>query len=121
MINKRVEVYFNLHKKCYSVRDKKSRLVIAHLDSIALKDVVFKVSEKGRQRVLKEKRKNVHAVIEGTICCPVEIEALSTKVTYNPYKYKSFVVLDRVGLQLPVFERRYTSMTINNKIPSIRI
>ena len=49
---KKVFVYRNLHKKCYSVKDWKTKKVIAHVDNIFLKDAVFKVSEAGRQRVL---------------------------------------------------------------------
>jgi hypothetical protein len=63
--------------------------VIKHVGRIDLQDVSFKVSELGRQRVLREKRKNVHAFIEGE-----EISfcgyANTTKVTYNPYKYEKF-------------------------------
>ena len=58
-----VQVYKNLHKSraadknIYSVRNKKSGLVINHVENIELKNVIFKVSEAGRQRVLKERRK----------------------------------------------------------------
>ena len=63
-----VETYFNLHKKRFSVRacegPDKGR-VIAHRKAVCLLNVKFKVSEAGRQRVLKEQRKNVHAVMRG--------------------------------------------------------
>jgi hypothetical protein len=91
MIGKKVQVYFNLHKKCYSVRDSKTRLVIAHVNNISLVDVVFKVSEKGRQRVLNEQRKNVHAIVEGIILDYNAFERGMKSVTYNPYKNDSFV------------------------------
>jgi hypothetical protein len=86
----KVFVYFNLHKKLFSVRDHATGLVVGHTDMIALENVTFKVSEAGRQRVLREKRKNVHAGVMGTVKdfpCPV---AWSTAF-YNPYKYESFV------------------------------
>jgi len=60
----RVFVYRNIHKNCLSVRNVKTGLVMAHVDSITLKNVKFKVSAKGRERVLKEKAKNVHAGVE---------------------------------------------------------
>ena len=91
MIGKKVRVYFNLHKKVYSVQDRKTGLVIAHLDNITLEDVKFNVRQGGRNKVLKEKKKNVHAFIEGTICCPVLAQGIEYGVTYNPYKYDSFV------------------------------
>lgn len=86
----KLRIYFNLHKKCLSVQDAKTRKVIAHVPGIQLKDVVFKVSESGRQRVLREQRKNVHAFIEGYYSSKVEIEN-HREVTYNPYKYSTFV------------------------------
>ena len=61
--DKPVEVYRNLHKKCWSVRQRGK--VKLHTDYICLKDVEFKVSQKGRERVLREQRKNVHAFIKG--------------------------------------------------------
>lgn len=90
-----VEVYFNLHKKIFSVRLVATRRVVLHTDSIILKDVTFKVSEAGRQRVLKEKRKNVHAWVRGSFVetgCDLALwpEGIR-KVKYNPYKAKTFV------------------------------
>lgn len=98
----RVFVYRNLHKKCLSVRDVKSRRVIAHVDSIALKHVRFKVSEKGRNRVLLEKVKNVHAGVEGFWVhqeLPNDLTEYS-KAVYDPYKYASFVSADTLEPQL---------------------
>ena len=47
----RVFVYFNLHKKCFSIKalegDRKGR-VIAHRDVVVLENCKFKVSESGR-------------------------------------------------------------------------
>lgn len=88
----KVFVYFNLHKKCFSVKDVKTGLVVAHTDSISLYDCEFKVSEAGRQRVLREQRKNVHAGIVGHyIPEGIEGEPLKGEATYNPYKYETFV------------------------------
>ena len=54
--DKRVYVYFNLHKKCFSV--KQSGKVVSHDDCVLLKDCRFLVGDAGRERVLKEKKKN---------------------------------------------------------------
>lgn len=97
----RVFVYFNLHKKCLSVKalegESKGR-VIAHADSVELVNATFKVSQAGRQRVLRERRKNVHAGVVGTMtnlpahCSTIQIaEAFYTPVKYNPYRFDSFV------------------------------
>jgi hypothetical protein len=91
----RVQVYYNLHKHVWSVKDKKTGRVIAHLDSILLSSCKFIVREGGRQRVIKEKRKNVHAFIEGDWDGDEAKGLLSlndgTSVTYNPYLYDSFI------------------------------
>lgn len=101
----KVFVYFNLHKKVFSVRSmegsSKGR-VIAHLNDITLHDVTFKVSEAGRQRVLREKRKNVHAGVVGHWTGdvdPVIRDTSDIAVTYNPYKYSSFVLAEN---ELPI-------------------
>ena len=90
----KVFVYFNLHKKCWSVRamegDRKG-LVIGHTDELGLEDAVFKVSEAGRQRVLAKKRKNIHAGVVGVITeCWRNRESCTTPVSYNPYKADHF-------------------------------
>ena len=91
----KVYVYFNLHKKCFSVKalsgDLKG-LVIAHTNSINLDDVTFKVSEAGRQRVLIEKKKNVHAGVVGTFKGFIANEISEYKQAYyNPYKTTTFL------------------------------
>ncbi len=89
----KVKVYRNLHKKCFSIVDMKTRKVFKHQFNVVLTNVRFRVSEAGRQRVLKEKRKNVHAYIIGDLLeknynfpdtAPVE-------VYYNPYKTNKFI------------------------------
>jgi hypothetical protein len=64
----KVFVYFNLHKKVWSVKalegPNKGR-VVAHRNALSLYHCTFKVSEAGRQRVIREQRKNVHAGIVG--------------------------------------------------------
>ena len=93
----KVFVYRNLHKKCLSVRDTKTRRVVAHVKSITLFDCTFKVSDKGRQRVLRDRQKNVHAGVQGTWMKDTMLLTAGLKrVIYNPYKYETFV--DEIGL-----------------------
>lgn len=96
----RSRIYFNLHKKLLSVQHKVNGRwkVVKHVDSITLRDVKFKVSQAGRERVLREKRKNVHAFLEGEEIS--EIPICQFKITYNPYKYKTFVIND--GSEKPI-------------------
>jgi len=89
----KVFVYYNLHKKTFSIKDTKTNLVVNHSDMVVLKNGEFKVSQSGRARVLKEKRKNVHAGAKGELVDLTSNQDLSkfTEVTYNPYLYDSFV------------------------------
>ena len=92
----RVFVYWNLHKRLWSVKamqgENKGR-VIAHVKGLALKDATFKVSRAGRERVLREQRKNVHAGVVGELLQGKDFFG-TTRVTYNPYKYTTFVKAD---------------------------
>jgi hypothetical protein len=85
-------VYWNLHKDLWSVQDIKAKKVIAHLPSLVLCDCVFVVREGGRQRVLKEKRKNVHAGVKGHIH---NVDLPTTEglipLYYNPYTCEYFI------------------------------
>ena len=54
-LTKPVKVYKNLHNGMFSVQQ--AGKVVAHVDTIDLVDVTFKVSESGRQRVLAERKR----------------------------------------------------------------
>lgn len=99
-LGEKVFVYRNLHRKCYSVKSLKTGRVIAHVDSIDLINVVFRVSEAGRQRVLKTRQKNVHAGVVGYIA-DVSLLRQSSKIVYNPYKYDSFI---RSINEMPIYK-----------------
>ena len=117
--DKPVEVYRNLHKKCWSVRQRGK--VKLHTDYICLQNAEFKVSQKGRERVLREQRKNVHAFIKSFIVDAAEINKMEdamesygqdvewTDVSYNPYKYSSFVT----ATEKPIKFARYVDMCID--------
>ena len=116
-----VFVYFNLRKKCFSIKalegPDKGR-VVAHRDNVLLFNGTFKVSEAGRQRVLKEQRKNVHAGVVGhwdeTGTDLISINMITTNgtaITYNPYKYNTFVHL--YG-EHPIETGRLVALTISD-------
>lgn len=73
----RVEIYRNLHNGKLSIRDAKTKHVIGHAARVYLHQAEFKVSQAGRKRVLREKRKNVHAVVNGV---------LGKAEAFQPYK-----------------------------------
>jgi hypothetical protein len=105
VLNKNVEVYYNLHKKCLSVR--KRGLVVDHVRSILLKNAEFVVQPAGRKRVLKEKRKNVHAYVRGERVAVASFDGKSERITYNPYKNKSFVSVETGN---PVYKKDIVSI-----------
>jgi hypothetical protein len=117
----RVFVYYNLNRHCLSVRamdGEHAHLVIAHATSVQLGDVNFRVSAAGRARVLRERRKNVHAGLVGQLQGIEAIQWLKPvpkgaapalgrvrgllsvhrtgaqrfqRATYDPYRFDSFV------------------------------
>jgi hypothetical protein len=85
-----VMIYKNLHNGMFSIRQ--GGLVVAHVFSVELDNVSFKVSETGRQRVIKDKVKNVHAFIIGMVRTINKVSKNSyiSQITYNPYKMPHF-------------------------------
>lgn len=91
----RKEIYFNLHKKLFSVRDMDTGRVIMHTGFALLENVQFVVQPAGRERVLREKSKNVHAFVRGWYSSGEDLTPrFERRATYNPYKYDSFVDAD---------------------------
>jgi len=98
--NKKVFVYKNLHKDCWSV--KQNGLVKMHTTQLVMVACKFKVNEKGRQRVLEEQRKNVHAGIHGLIMTTQRSgnppnkknSFFNEQISYNPYKNEKFIKLE---------------------------
>ena len=76
-------------------------IVEDHVTEIALARPILRVGPKGNQKVRDEKRKNVHAYIQGKRMRESIIDDPYTgiptgdwkKITYNPYKHKSFVLV----------------------------
>lgn len=109
-----VSVYRNLHNGLLSIRH--GSHVIGHARSVYLHDPRFSVSKAGRERVLREGRKNVHAFMKGCLSMvdgfvPFKDRGLPSsvlhvkdglgfmfdcrqhviRVGYNPYKWETFV------------------------------
>lgn len=100
-----VRVYRNLHTGTLSMQKRikgKGWRVVDHPPGVILENAKFIVNEGGRQRVIKEKKKNVHAFIEGTLRLQLDEGsdrhfntepgwATGKRAKYNPYKYASWV------------------------------
>lgn len=98
-----VEVYRNLHRNCYSV--KQDGLVKAHADELTLYYCTFHVNANGRERVRKTKRKEVHAWIKGFLSdiMPVDPPKWFDQIFYNPYKHDTFMHRVETGAMSATF------------------
>ena len=83
-LNRKVEVYRNLHKKCWSVRQ--AGLVKFHCHRVNLRDCQMVVQPAGRAKVIREQKKNVHAYVVGTWVSEFVPRGAVRLATYNPYK-----------------------------------
>ena len=97
---KRVQVYYNIRRGDYSVRQ--SGRVIDHVDTIVLRDVRFNVAASGRDKVRATGVKNVHATVTGYVVGPFArssaLHAIPEDfVSYNPFKYDQFVKITSNG------------------------
>ena len=119
----KVRVYYNLNRSVWSVQHYipgKGWRVREHLDSLVLENVEFKVSEAGRQRVIRESRKNVHAYAIGELAARSTMPPLGVLVpadpthpiSYNPYKGPHFT--DANGT--PIQTCRMVSFTKGRKL-----
>ena len=85
----KIEVYRNLHKKCFSVRHKGK--VVMHLqdhEQLSLTNVKFVVQPAGRAKVLREKKKNVHAFVRGHF--EGFLPSLNEELYFEPYHRLDF-------------------------------
>ena len=109
--NKKVKVYRNLNNGKISIQQ--SGLIVGHCDKIILQSCEFIVNQSGRLRVVNEKRKNVHAFITGYVSGNLEISSKRLPVTYNPYRFDSFVMVDSTK---PVKKATMASVSSNGWI-----
>ena len=92
----KVRVYRNLSRNCWSVQDVKTGKVIAHRPAVTLTQAEFVVRQAGRERVLREGKKYVHAFVVGNMLFDTRaVEGLRRngplQVGYNPFKAPTFV------------------------------
>jgi len=127
-----VRIYWNLHKACWSVQDYATRRVIGHATQVMVRDALFRVYDSGRERVLAEGKKNVHAFVVGELvgalwcgvadaitasgyhwtpdCKALRLTANAEGqgVTYNPRRFETFVT---VADELPIHTAKAVYLT----------
>ena len=121
----KVFAYRNLHRQCWSVKALEGPLkgrVIYHANDLTLAWCDFKVSQAGRQRVLREQKKNVHAGVVGylTDCGEIATDGidLDVPITYNPYKYDSFV---DARCEVPVSSALFVNLNSKGKLHAYNV
>lgn len=109
--NQLVEVYRNLHNGLFSIRDPKTKLVLAHGEDFLLKNCIEKISETGRQKVIRERSKNVHAYIVGNIVLKPNLkhDVELNEISYNPYKDKHFILKET---KQPIFNKKTKNVEV---------
>ncbi len=121
-----VDIYFNFHKKVFSVRKKGK--VIQHATAMTVIEPKFVVQPAGRAKVLRDKVKNVHAFVRVNSMYTVDMELNyefcepflpSERVKYNPYMADTFVSC-ATGDAIHEAEVAYLTIDNDNK-PCINI
>jgi len=91
-----VEAYYNLHKKCFSVRH--AGRVWFHTNVLTLRNCKFAVQPAGRAKVIEEQKKNVHAFVRGFFVRGDDHTnhrmLHAAQAMYNPYYFSTFVDVD---------------------------
>lgn len=91
-----VRVFKNLKHDCYSIMQ--CGQLKASAKQVILADVEFRVRESGRQKMLRERKKNVHAFVIGRLVEFVHAdeprnlsEPSGRGAIYDPYRFATFV------------------------------
>ena len=123
-----IEIYFNLHKKVFSIRNKGK--VVEHATAVTVTYPKFIVQPAGRAKVLRDKVKNVHAFVRTHsiwVTWPKDIKDdwycekvfEKERVKYNPYMADTFVSC-ATGDAIHEAEVAYLTIDNDNK-PCINI
>lgn len=117
--SKGYRIYYNLHKGGFTVQhwvDGKGWRKLDTIDSLVAHNATFKISENGRQKVIKERRKNVHAFILCTSFYSVKTtrDFFKRELYYNPYKTAAFIDRETENA-VPFIANLYLDSIINEK------
>ena len=115
VLHMRVRLYINLKIKTQrawslmAMEGPRKGKVIGIFDGAVMRDVTFPVSESGRQRVIREGSKNVHAFVDGTLIEKFPLRSMAAgvtgsriapganvRVTYDPYTMPHMIRTDCV-------------------------
>ena len=96
MLSFKYRLYWNLHKKKWSLQDRQTGRVAHHVTAYTMYDAKFVVRPAGQAKVRREGKKNVHAFAVGTggLRDGIATCLSGRPVTYNPYVNDTFVFAD---------------------------
>ena len=113
------KVYRNLHNGKLSIKNSASGLVVGHCDEVNMFLCDLRASTKGVERIRRLKQRSVVATVNGGItwmkgftpfkgrdvrtCTGDLVGGSWDSVTFNPYKYKTFVYRDT---EKPIYSAR---------------
>lgn len=112
-----VDVYKNLHKKCWSVRHKGR--VIAHLDKIVIRNAEFVVQPAANKKLRENPKQNkiIHAFVRGYVAgenLARELDKYALmRVIYNPRRDLSFI---KAGNGEKISSSELVSLDINKGV-----
>lgn len=111
-IGSKIRIYRNLNNGTMSIQVKSgSWKVVGHVTEAIVRDVKFHIQEGGRQRVIKEQRKNVHAWGEGILVAQFDDSVIApVRLGYNPYTNATFV---QRGTENPIVGCKYLAVREN--------
>lgn len=113
-----VFVYRNLHRNEWSIRaadGPHKGEIIGHATHLVIDFARWRVNEAGRQRVIRDKAKNVHAGVFGMLADVEPVNVTWQRVTYNPYKAGHFHLADTTADESHVDSSRYAMFDIAGK------
>ena len=120
MFSMKYRLYWNLHKKKWSLQNRQTGRVQQHVTAYTMYDAKFVVRPAGQAKVRREGKKNVHAFAVGRPSLKYGIAGSVTPnsraVTYNPYKNDTFVFKDTGE---PVTEAHVISVFTKDGRPAV--
>lgn len=102
-----IRIFRNLTKKGVWYSIQQNKLTVAHAKRLCIRNCKFVVNQKGRERVVRTKKKEFHAYIEGKYTTSgmgttAEKNDLGAIIKYDPFKYKQFTCTNLTIREFPV-------------------
>lgn len=113
----KVDIYWNLHRDCYSVRSAEGETrgrVLGYGDTFTLQDATFTVRDSARLAIVAGGKKTVHAWVRGNLISTSN--AYGDAVTYNPRRDPTFV---RRTDGAPVYRASLVQFRIVDSMPRV--